>query len=223
MRLLIISVLLLFSANTFAQNSNVDKQRKVIQFSGTIVSGDSLHPVPFVNVAVKGSRRGTYSDVFGFFSFAALERDTIIFSSVGFHSGQFVLPDTLSDSRYFLIHVMYLDTVSLPEAVIRAFPTREQFKDAFLNFQIKDDDLEKARMNLQAIDYYRNVKELEVDSRSAYNSFSSQRNTQIYNKGLAPYSNIANPMAWFQFIQSWKKGELEVQKKKESNSYLRDK
>lgn len=223
MRVLIISILLFFSANIFAQNSSAEKQRKVIQFSGTIVSGDSLHPVPFVSIGVKGSRRGTYSDVFGFFSFAALENDSIIFSSVGFHSGQFVLPDTLTENRYFLIHMMYPDTVTLPEAVIRPFPTRDQFKEAFLNFQIKDDDLEKARMNLQAIDYYRNVKELDVDARSAYNSFSNQRNTQIYNKGLAPYSNIANPMAWFQFIQSWKKGELEVKKKKESNTYLRDK
>lgn len=197
--------------------------RKVIQFSGVIVTGDSLMALPFVNVTVKGTRRGTYTDVFGFFSFAALESDTIIFSSLGYHRGMFVIPDTLTENKYSMIHVLHPDTVELKEVTIRPWPTREQFKDAFLNLQIKDDDLEKARANLNALAYYREVKNLDVDATSAYKAYSSQQNTKIFNNGLYPTTNLANPIAWVKFIDAWQKGQLKPKLYKDANYYYRDK
>lgn len=38
----------------------------LVQFSGVIVTADSLAPIPFTSVMIKNSNRGTISDYFGF-------------------------------------------------------------------------------------------------------------------------------------------------------------
>jgi len=40
-----------------------------IQFSGIVVTADSLKPIPFVNILIKDTWRGTVTDLYGFFFF----------------------------------------------------------------------------------------------------------------------------------------------------------
>ena len=98
MRYLLLLLLATLFISTQAQVAMND--RELIQFSGVVVSGDSLTPVPFTNILIKHSYRGTISDVYGYFSFVAQEGDTIIFSAVGFKRSQFTIPMDLS-----LIHI----------------------------------------------------------------------------------------------------------------------
>ena len=77
-----------------------------VQFSGVVVTADSLQPVPFVNIIIEGTYRGSMSDLGGFFSIIARKNETISFSSVGFKTVVYHVPDTLTKDRYTLIQIM---------------------------------------------------------------------------------------------------------------------
>ena len=92
MRTFIIPFFLLLILLTFGkvQGQNNTEKKDLIQFSGVLVTGDSLKNVPYGNIIIKNSQRGTTSDFYGYFSFVAQESDTIIFSVVGFKKGEFI-------------------------------------------------------------------------------------------------------------------------------------
>src|SRR5690606_12795847 len=108
MRSLLLSVLMAVVAAPHLRAQ--DGKPALVQFSGVVVT-DSLAPVPFTNILVANSYRGTMSDVYGYFSFVAQEGDTILFRAVGFKPSRYVIPDSLNDSRYSMIHVLKPDTV----------------------------------------------------------------------------------------------------------------
>ena len=137
--------ILLVAICIFPQLSNVASAQQVaayqdpalnkhdlVQFSGVVVESDSLRPIPYSSIMIKKSYRGTVSDYFGYFSFVAQEGDTIEFTAIGFSDAVFVIPDTLTTNKYSLIQVLASDTIRLKEAVVYPWPTKEQFKEAFL-------------------------------------------------------------------------------------------
>ena len=123
----------------------------LVQFSGVIVTFDSLQPIPFSSIMIKNSNRGTVSDYYGFFSFVAKMKDTIEFSALGFKKAIFVIPDTLTDQRCSMIQILKQDTILLKEVMIFPWPTKEQFKEAFLRLRIPDDDLKGRKKILTRI------------------------------------------------------------------------
>src|SRR5205085_447645 len=131
----------LFSAAALQGFSQTEKNNDLVQFSGVIVTGDSLKPVPFVSILVKNTSRGALSDYYGFFSFVAKMKDTIEFSAIGYKKASFRVPDTIKDSRCSLIQILLADTIMLREALVLPWPTKEQFKEAFLSLRVPDDDL----------------------------------------------------------------------------------
>ncbi len=133
MKLLNLFILPLLILCSFSVNAQTAKKRQLVQFSGVVVAGDSLEAIPFCSITVKGSNHGTISDYYGYFSFVAQTGDTIVFSSIGFNKGQFTIPDSLTNNKYSLIHMLSKDTIMLPVMVIYPWPTKEQFKEAFMN------------------------------------------------------------------------------------------
>ena len=106
----------LFSVGAFAQVMPID-QSEVIQFSGAVISADEtgdMIPLPYTNVAIKGTRRGAVSDQEGFFSFAALQGEVVTFSRIGYQTVEFMIPDTLSRNLYSIVQIMSEDTILLP-------------------------------------------------------------------------------------------------------------
>src|ERR1035437_9868155 len=104
----------------------------LIQFSGITITNDSLTAVPYTKIIIKNTNRGTSSDVMGYFSFVAHKSDTILFIALGFKKSSFIIPDTITKSRYSLIQLMIGDTLTLPAAYIFPWPTLDDFKRAFL-------------------------------------------------------------------------------------------
>jgi hypothetical protein len=198
-------LLILISSAAYCQDKN---EPKLVQFSGVIVEGDSLKPVPFVSILIKGSNRGTISDFFGYFSFVAKENDVIEFSTMGYRKAVFTIPDSLSTSRYSLIQVLRKDTILLKETVIYPWPTKEQFKEAFLNLNIPDDDLERARKNLEREDMKLRAERVPMDGAMNQKYYQQQYNSRLYYAGQLPPNNLLNPIAWSKFIQAWKNGEF---------------
>ncbi len=70
-----------FSMQVSAQ---AKKLGKVIQFSGYALTSDSLMGIPFVHVTILNRGRVATAGPDGFFSFAAVEGDTLYFTNVGY-------------------------------------------------------------------------------------------------------------------------------------------
>lgn len=205
-------LLFILALSTLNQGSAQDAKDGLLQFSGIIVTGDSLKPVPYANILIKNTHRGTTSDFFGYFSFVAQRGDTILFSHIGFKRNRFIIPDSLSTNRYSLIQVLITDTVLLSETYIYPWPTKEQFKMAFMNLNIPDDDLERARKNLQLMEMHERFKSMGMDGSQNFKNYMQEQTSRLYYAGQYPPTNLLNPIAWSKFIEAWKNGQLAIEK-----------
>lgn len=205
-QLFILSLVLFFTgvSSLYAQPGDDD----LIQFSGVVITGDSLSPVPFTNVLIEQSGRGTMTDYYGYFSFVAQKGDSILFSAVGYKRNRFVIPDTLSKNKYSLIQIMNSDTIQLQETVIYPWPTREQFKEAFLAMELPETDYDRAQKNLYQADMIARMDAAMPSGGETFKYSMQEYQQQIYYAGQAPPQNIFNPVAWGQFIQAWKRGDF---------------
>ena len=201
---------LLSSAFCFSQDKDL------IQFSGVVVEIDSLRPVPFTKVIIKSSNRGTISDYYGYFSFVAQKKDTIIFSGIGYKKSQFIIPDSLVGNKYSLIQVLRYDTILLRESVIFPWPTREQFKEVFLNMKVPDDDLARAKKNLDREEMKEQYENMGMDAGMNYKASMQQYQSRLYWAGQYPPNNLLNPFAWAQFVKLWREGKLKIKSPNES-------
>lgn len=182
--------------------------QEVIQFSGIIVTGDSLAPVPYTNIIIENTNRGTTSDFYGYFSFVAQENDTILFSALGFRKSRFVIPDSLSEKRYSLIQVLFTDTFTLREVTVYPWPSREAFAEEFINASPPPDELTRARENLAPSRMLVMMETMDRDGFSNYKLSTQEYNNQIYYSGQAPPINLMNPLAWASFIEALRDGSL---------------
>lgn len=203
MRNVIILALLLTAGSLFAQPGA--EKPNLVQFSGVVVT-DSLMPVPFTHILVKHSYRGTMSDVYGYFSFVAQEGDTILFSAVGFQRSQYVVPDSLGSDKYSMIHVLNQDTVTLRDFTVYPWPSREQFREAFLALRLPADDHQLAMRNLSPAEMIQRMENLPPDAYQSFQYAMAKDQTKLYYSGGTPVVNLFNPIAWAQFIQAWQNG-----------------
>ena len=209
-----IPTLLLFLLSLVAFNAYPQRYDDLVQFSGVVVTADSLRPVPFANISVAKTGKGTTSDYWGFFSLVVHKNDIVSFSAVGYKSGLFRIPDTLTQNRYSLIQVMSSDTIMLTETVIYPWPSKEQFRHAFLTLKIPDDDIEIARRNLAYMEmreiYGRNYdpERYGFTPGQSYHNYMSAQADKLYYRGQTMPNNLLNPIAWAKFIQAWKRGDF---------------
>ncbi len=176
---------------------------------------NQLIPLPFVNVVVLESNRGTYSNLDGFFSIVAHVGDTVHFSSVGLKDVKYVVPDTMSDSRYSVYQLMTKDTFLLPETVVYPWPSREHFKLEFLAMDVSDELQGRASENLaeKALKEMREVLPADGDESADF-YLREQARAQYYNGQYKPI-NILNIFAWKQFFEAWKRGDFKRKKDKD--------
>lgn len=187
--------------------------RPLVQFSGVVVTGDSLLPVPYASIGTKGSYRGTMSDVFGYFSFVAQTGDTLQFSAVGFKRDHFIVPDSVRNERYSMIHVMHPDTILLPPVNVYPWPSKEQFAEAFLNLKLGESEYQLALKQLNNAEILQRMENMPSDPAISYQFAMAAENTRLYQKGGYPSINLFNPVAWAQFVQAWRSGQFKKKKK----------
>lgn len=194
-------------------SANVSAQ-KVLQLSGLVLTSDSLMGLPYATVLIKGTGRGTVTDYQGFFSMVVAKGDVIEFSSIGHRTNSFIVPDTLSLDRYSVIELLTRDTFYLPETQIFPWPTKDQFKQAFLSINIPDDDYERAKRNLDR----ERMKELgmamKMDGKENADYYFRNESYKYYYYGQVPPMNIFNPLAWAKFIEAWKNGDFKRKENK---------
>jgi len=207
----VLCIFICLTLNSKAQENTDDSD--VIQFSGVVVNGDNLDPVSYTSIIIKNTRRGTLSDYYGYFSFVALKNDTIDFSAVGFKRGSFIIPDTITQKRYSLIQLMSVDTILLEPTIIYPWPTVEDFKKAFVELDIPDDDLEIARKNLAKAEIRDRAEAYKMDGSMNYRNYIQNETSKLYYFGQTQPISILNPFAWAQFIKAWKEGKFKQKKK----------
>lgn len=187
------------------------KRNQLVSFSGIVLDKQNLQPVPFTAILIKGTAHGTICDYSGYYSFVGQPGDTVLFSSVGYRISPYVIPDTLSTDRYSLIHLMDRDTNTLKEVKVYPWPSPESFKKAFLALDLPNSDMERAKKNLALAAKKAQMEGFPIDPQSAFMNTMQQENNKLYYAGQYPPNNLLNPVAWAQFIQAWKDGELKVQ------------
>lgn len=207
-------VILLFAISINAQNDT----RKAIQFSGKVVTADedgNVIPLPYVNIGIRGTSRGTSSIDDGYFSLVALEGDTIAFTRIGFDNVDYVVPDTLSTDFYFYVQIMSEDDYLLPEAVIFPWPSREHFVHEFLAIDITDELRSQAERNL-ANDVLSDMRHtVPADGFETSNLELRSYAKEFQYSGQYKPQNIFNPLAWKKFIDAWRNGDFKSKEKKE--------
>lgn len=184
------------------------KDDRLVQLSGVLVSADSLDLVSYASIIDKTTRKGTMADYYGYFSFVTKPGDTILFNAFGFKPNSYIVPDTLSENRYSIIHIMTPDTILLPEVEVYPWPSREDFARAFVEMEPYDDALRKAQRQLSGESLAFAAARIPTDGGLSYNWETQQQQTRLYTMGQTPMNNLLNPAAWSKFIDSWRKGEL---------------
>jgi hypothetical protein len=207
--LLTILVLLISGIRVVAQHDD----NGLVQFSGIVVTADSLTPVPYTNIVIKNTWRGTVADYYGYFSFVAYKKDTVIFSAVGFKKGEFAIPDSITGDRYSLIQVMASDTILLTQTIIYPWPSKEKFKETFLKYDVPDDDYERAKKNLDLAQLKQMASNYPMDGSMNFRNSMQNYQDKLYYIGQTQPITILNPFAWAQFIKAWKEGKFKRKNK----------
>ncbi|TNF48978.1 MAG: hypothetical protein EP305_03950 [Bacteroidetes bacterium] len=201
---ILLIVLVSFSGKAQMRSDSIH----LIQLSGVIVNEDDLAQLPYTTVYDKTMKRGVISDYYGFFSTVVLPGDTLLFSSFGFKTSTYIVPDTLKENRYSIIHVMQKDTLNLPEVTVYPWPSREDFARYFVNMEPYDDAIRRAQRELSGESLAFVAARLDGDASLSYGYAMNQKYTQIYTNGQLPVNNLLNPYSWAKLIQDWKAGKL---------------
>lgn len=205
----VLSVVLL--SNVLMAQEKKGKDSLLIQLSGVVIAENTLEPAPYTTVYDRTQRRGVISDYYGFFSMVTMPGDTLYFSYYGYKTSSFIVPDTLTDNRYSIIHMLESDTLELPEVEVYPWPSREEFARAFLEMDPYDDALRRAQRQLSGESLAFIAARVETDAGLSYAYTRNQMNTALYTKGQIPGNNLLNPYAWAKLIQDWKAGKLSKQ------------
>ncbi|MEO6904952.1 MAG: carboxypeptidase-like regulatory domain-containing protein, partial [Ginsengibacter sp.] len=183
----------------------------VVQLYGVVMSADSLQGLPSVSIMVKGRNQGTLTNEQGVFSIVVLKGDQIEFTSVGYKPKLVTIPKNLDGNQQSIIQLMVQDTVYLAATIIKKYPTREEFERDFANTKIADDQQEIARQNLSEANRKALLSVYPTNGREATNNYFKQNQRKYYSAGQLPPQNIFNPLAWAEFIKSWKRGDFKNQ------------
>ncbi|MFT4970228.1 MAG: hypothetical protein ACI9O4_001984, partial [Chitinophagales bacterium] len=187
---IVLSFLLALSMFVFVNAQEADK--KIIQFSGYVLTPDTLMGIPFVTIQVNNSSRGTITNQEGFFSFAAGEGDTIHFSSIGFEESFYYIPTNLQTNKYSIVKLLSADTYYIDTVTIYPWPTKEMFKQAFLSLEMEENDVDRALKNLER-EYLKEMGEnMAMDANENANYYLRSEAKKYYYAGQAPPQNIFN-------------------------------
>ncbi len=209
--------LFLFFWITATLQAQTKQDKKVIQFSGVVVTADEfgeMVPLPYTTVSIAGTSRGTYAEIDGFFSIVAEVGDTMVFSRIGFATAEHIVQDSLTESFYSWYQIMTEDDVMLPEAVIYPWPDRDFYKIEFLALDVTDELRTKAEQNLAQEILQRMQSSVAPDGENAFELAQMKQQLEYQYAGQYKPQKIFDVVAWSQFIKAWKNGDFKKKKKK---------
>ena len=203
-QVIILFFLFLSSISVFGQDENL------VQLTGRI-RNELLQPLPFSHILIMNNMRGTITDNQGKFSIVTSIGDTIMFSSLGYKKTTIIIPDNLPEPFLTLDLILPEDTFMINEVVIYPWRNYEEFKEAFLNLKLPDDDMERARKNI-ALLKTQIILENSPNARQNFQFVMNQQYQETFNQGTVPSYQIFNPIAWVKFFEAIKRGDYKKKK-----------
>ncbi len=208
-------LLIVVALGSHAKAQKDSKDDSLVQFSGLIMSSDSLMALSDVNIRIKGHFYGTISNTLGIFTLVAKKNDTIMFTSIGYKPKQYIVPSNLSSQRYSMVITLASDTFVVDTVFIKPFISNALLPHYFATVDIPEDEMEVlARRNLEAEFLKQQAAAMPADAAENQDFTIRQEAAKYYYQGQAPPINILNPFAWAQFIKAWKNGDFKNKNKK---------
>ena len=188
---ILILCLAVLAKESFGQRQDIDTTR-MLQLSGVVVSEQDLTPMPYITVYDKSIGRGVIADYYGYFSMVSFPGDTLFFSYYGYKTSTYIVPDSLKENRYSIIHMLQQDTINLPEVTVYPWPSKEDFAKFFVEMQPYDDAIRRAQRELSGESLAFVAARLDADASLASGLLANQRNTKLYTNGQLPVNNLLN-------------------------------
>ncbi len=183
--------------------------KRVYQLSGLIVNKGSSEAVPYVQVRVNNSRRGTVANGDGFYSIPVAESDTIYFASLGFRTTRFVFANYLKEyqgdpnSAYvYAINYIEEDSILLTGITIFPYNTPGKLRTAIIETEVPEGvESVNARDNLnpKVLDVL--MGSLRIDEGERVMVARQLYYNQQMHKNVAPTMPLFDPIAVYQLLR----------------------
>jgi len=215
----ILALTCIFLAITSGLKSN---DSLLVQVSGR-VTNELLEPLPFAHVLITNTLKGTITDADGLYSIVVQPGDSIMVTNIGYKNWKATVPDTTETGFLHQDFILRTDTIAIKEVVVYPWNSYEEFKQAFLNLELPEGDIEKARKNIALL-----KTQIILDDSPNYSQNFKQVLEEQYqrtlNEGMMrPYISLTNPFAWAKFFDALQSGEFEYdeQLKEKNRNYNR--
>jgi len=122
----------------FLKSGNLNAQQigeGLLMLNGTLLTGDSLHPVPDAHVISKFNHWGTITNDQGRFVLYVSPYDSVLFTSIGFKPAIVYIDDSVQKQIDHFKLLMEVDTVLINEVIIHAFYDYRTFKQMIINMK----------------------------------------------------------------------------------------
>lgn len=187
-RLIIIGFIFLYCLSSKAQN-------KYFPIKGSVISADSLSPIPDVHILSELSYYVTTSDINGKFSMLIRDIDSLKISSVGFVTRYINIKHDSIDANNFKI-LMQRDTVMLQDVEVFPYLNYQTVKEMFSEMPIEKPMIIKG-INDNIEDFlYQKPKKIPDDKgilspvQTLYNRFNKkERLKRKLERNRKKYSN----------------------------------
>lgn len=198
------------------------KNKEVFQLSGLVVNKKNSEPIPYVQVVIKNTRRGTFANDAGFFSLPVTYGDTILFRSIGFKDAKLIFNDYMKayegdkkNPYIYVIEYLVEDTITLPSVTIRPYQNAEELKTAILNMPLPSERLDQISQNNldpNILKFF--MKNLDVDDKERSRAVTQLYQYQYQRQRLAPMAPL-DPLTLARLINHL----VQESKSKKSKNY----
>ncbi len=186
--------------------------KNLVQLTGRLMD-ELLQPLPFAHILVLNNYRGTITDREGKFSIVTEVNDSIMFSTVGYKRRIITIPENLEEPYFHLDLVLETDTFMIAEVVVYPWKSYEEFKEAFLNLKLPNDDMDNARKNI-ALLKTQIILDETPSARANFQHILDQQYRQTFNQGTYPSYQLFNAFAWAEFFKALKRGDFKKYEEK---------
>lgn len=198
---------LLLLSGTFQLNAQLTgDEEDLVQLHGRLLN-ELLQPLPYAHILILNNYRGTITDPEGKYSLVTRVGDTVMYSTLGYKKFIMVVPDTLPEPFLHMDPVLVTDTFMIAEVRIYPWKSYEEFKRAFLNLELPDDDLDNARKNIALLKTQIILDEMP-SARENFQAILNDQYRETFIQGTYPTYQIFNVMAWSKFFEALKRGDF---------------
>jgi hypothetical protein len=172
-----------------------------------VYNADSIKVViPYVTITNTSNHNQVYvSDYEGYFSFVAHERDTLVFTSIGFAPVKVAIPANVNKSYTTEVRLKP-QIINLPTFHVFPWATTDEFRKDFLSMRLADDDLEIARKNLERSVSKAASNNLARDGQEIQSAWAQNEHNDIVNQHSIT-NPLLNPFAWGSLIKQISEGD----------------